>query len=55
MVERSIVWLVKDARRLGYCGATKNRAWWQRRIAAVNLERLLKLGLSNENGSWATA
>jgi hypothetical protein len=55
MVERSIAWLVKDNRRLRYRGATKNHAWWQLRIAAVNLKRLLKLGLTNENGSWATA
>jgi len=55
MVERSIAWLVKDNRRLRYRGATKNHAWWQLRIAAVNLKRLLKLGLTNENGSWAIA
>ncbi|MGO4586894.1 IS1182 family transposase [Arthrobacter sp. 2RAF6] len=55
MVERSIAWLVKGNRRLRYRGATKNHAWWQLRIAAVNLKRLLKLGLTNENGSWATA
>ena len=55
MVERSIAWLVKDNRCLRYRGATKNHAWWQLRIAAVNLKRLLKLGLTTENGSWATA
>ncbi|MGO4856102.1 IS1182 family transposase [Arthrobacter sp. 2MCAF14] len=55
MVERSIAWLVRGNRRLRYRGATKNHAWWQLRIAAVNLKRLLKLGLTNENGSWATA
>ena len=55
MVERSIAWLVKGNRRLRYRGTTKNHAWWQLRVAAVNLKRLLKLGLSNESGSWATA
>jgi hypothetical protein len=55
MVERSIAWLVKDNRRLRYRGTTKNHAWWQLRTAAVNLKRLLKLGLTTENGSWATA
>ena len=54
MVERSIAWLVSN-RRVRYRGAAKNHAWWQLRLAAVNLKRLLKLGLTNENGSWATA
>ncbi|MET4095579.1 transposase [Arthrobacter sp. UYCu712] len=53
MVERSIAWLVKANRRLRYRGTTKNHAWWQLRTAAVNLKRLLRLGLSNENCSWA--
>jgi Transposase DDE domain/Transposase domain (DUF772) len=55
MVERSIAWLVKDNRRLRYRGTTKNHAWWQLRIAAVNLKRLLKLGLTSEQGYWAIA
>ncbi|APX01116.1 IS1182 family transposase [Arthrobacter sp. QXT-31] len=55
MVERSIAWLVKDNRRLRYRGTTKNHAWWQLRIAAVNLKRLLNLGLTNDKGSWAIA
>ncbi|MFP5368971.1 MAG: transposase, partial [Actinomycetes bacterium] len=55
MVERSIAWLVKDNRRLRYRGTTKNHAWWQLRIAAVNLKRLLKLGLTSEQGSWGIA
>jgi transposase len=51
MAERSISWLVaKGNRRLRYRGIERNDAWLQVRIAALNLRRLLALGLSFEGG-----
>ena len=55
MVERSIALMTRDARRVPYQGVTKNNAWWATRAAGINLKRLLNLGLTLENGTWATA
>jgi IS5 family transposase len=47
MVERSIAWLVADGcRRVPYRGIDRNDLWWSLRVAAVNLRRLLALGLA---------
>ena len=55
MVERTIAWLVKDNnRRLRYRGIDANRLAWAHRCAAVNLKRLLALGLTH-NGTWTIA
>jgi IS5 family transposase len=52
MIERTIAWLVKDNwRRLRYRGIEANRLGWSHRCAAVNLKRLLALGLTY-NGGW---
>ena len=54
LVERSIGWLVAGGnRRLKYRGVEKNNAWLQVRVAALNLRRLLKLGLTHQNAVWA--
>lgn len=53
MVERSIAWLVRGNRRLRYRGVAKNNAWLHHRVAAINLHRLLALGLVRHQGSWA--
>jgi hypothetical protein len=55
MVERSIAWLTRRARRLPYRGVTKNDAWLHLRVAAINLRRLLGLGLTGTDGRWALA
>jgi hypothetical protein len=56
MVERSIAWLVAARnRKVRYRGITKNHAWLQNRTAALNLRRLLNLGLTRTDGAWATA
>lgn len=56
MIERTIAWLVKDNhRRLRYRGAERNRLGWSHRCAAVNLKRLLALGLTHNNGWTITA
>jgi IS5 family transposase len=53
MVERSIAWMTRGARRVPYRGVVKNNAWWINRAAAINLKRLLNLGLTSQNGNWA--
>ena len=53
MVERSIAWLTRGARRVPYRGIAKNDAWLRTRVAAINLRRLLTLGLEHRDGAWA--
>lgn len=55
MVERSIAWLARGARRVPYRGVEKNNNWLHHRVAALNLKRLLAMGLTNQNGIWALA
>ena len=53
LVERSIGWVVAGGnRRLRYYGVEKNHAWLQLRVAALNLRRLLKPGLTGQKGVW---
>ena len=53
MVERSIAWLTRGNRRVPYRGVEKNNAWLHHRAAALNLRRLLVLGLTHQDGVWA--
>jgi IS5 family transposase len=53
LVERSIAWLTRGNRRVPYRGVEKNNNWLHHRIAALNLRRLLAMGLTLENGTWA--
>jgi hypothetical protein len=56
MVERSLAWLVADGcRRVPYRGIQRNELWWSLRVAAVNLRRLLALGLARRDQSWVLA
>jgi Transposase DDE domain/Transposase domain (DUF772) len=56
MVERSLAWLVADGcRRVPYRGIERNELWWSVRVAAVNLRRLLALGLARRDQSWVLA
>jgi hypothetical protein len=56
MVERSIAWLVAGRnRRLRFVGARRNDLWLHHRAAALNLRRLLALGLTRTTGTWALA
>ena len=55
MVERSIAWLTRGNRRVPYRGVEKNNNWLHHRVAALNLRRLLALGLTMEDGAWALA
>jgi IS5 family transposase len=51
MVERSLAWLVRPGRRVAYRGVARNRIWLAHRAAAINLQRLINLGL-NHDGTW---
>jgi IS5 family transposase len=55
MVERSIAWLVRGSRRLRYRGTDRNGLWLGHRVAAVNLKRLVNLGLTHGPDGWAIA
>jgi IS5 family transposase len=56
MVERSLAWLVANGcRRVPYRGIPRNELWWSLRVAAVNLRRLLMLGLARRDGVWVLA
>jgi hypothetical protein len=54
MVERTIAWLVaRGHRRVRYRGVERNQIWLAHRLAAINLRRLLNLGLSHTTQGWA--
>jgi DDE family transposase/transposase-like protein DUF772 len=54
MVERSIAWLVDGGnRRLRYRGTIRNDQWLRHRATALNLRRLINLGLTRTHGTWA--
>ena len=56
MAERAISWLVaKGNRRLRYRGVEANEAWAHRRVAALNLRKLVVLGVTRANGNWVLA
>ena len=56
MVERSISWLVgKHHRRVRYRGVEANQAQLGLRVAAINLRRLVNLGLDHTGTTWAVA
>jgi transposase len=58
MVERSIAWLIGPkgrCRKLRYRGIAANDWWLHNRMAALNLRRLLNLGLHRRDRTWALA
>lgn len=55
MVERSIAWLVADGhRRVRYRGVARNQLGLSMRVAAINLRRMINLGL-DRRGTWVLA
>jgi hypothetical protein len=56
-VERATAWLVaRGNRRVPYRGIAKNNTWLHHRAAALNLRRLVNLGLTRtSDGTWALA
>jgi IS5 family transposase len=55
MVERTIAWLARGNRKVRYRGVAKNDHWLHHRAAAVNLGRMITLGLTHTNAGWAIA
>ena len=56
MVERSIAWLVaKGHRRVRYRGLARNQHGLSVRVAAINLRRLVTMGLDHHDGGWVLA
>ena len=55
MVERSIAWLTRGNRKVRYRGVAKNDHWLHHRTAALNLRRLINLGLDRTGNTWAIA
>ena len=56
MVERSIAWLVaKGHRRVRYRGLARNQHGLSLRVAAINLRRLIAMGLDHHAGRWVLA
>ena len=56
MVERSIAWLVaKGNRRVRYRGIQRNQHGLATRVAAINLRRLVNLGLHHTETGWNLA
>ncbi|MFM9698428.1 transposase [Streptomyces europaeiscabiei] len=55
-VERAVVRPVHHGyRRLRHRGTTKNGTWLRTRSAALNLRRLVNLGLTPTSGTWHIA
>ncbi|MCX5063865.1 transposase [Streptomyces sp. NBC_01396] len=55
-VERAVAWLVQHGNcRLRYRGAIANNTWPHARAAALNLRRLINLGLTQTGGTWQLA
>ncbi len=56
MVERSIAWLVaRGHRRVRYRGIERNQHGLSTRVAALNLRRLVNLGLTRTGPTWTLA
>ena len=54
MVERTIAWLTaKGNRRVRYRGVARNQIGLTIRVAAINLRRLVNLGLVHDGTTWA--
>jgi len=52
-VERAVAWLVhRGNRRLRYRGTLPNNTWLHNRAAALNLRRLINLGLTHTHNTW---
>jgi len=55
MIERTIAWLARGNRRLRYRETIKNDHSLHRRAAALDLRRLIKLGLAHNGTNWVIA
>ena len=56
MVERSIAWLVANGhRRVRYRGLARNQLGLSLRVAAIDLRRLVTMGLDYGDAGWVLA
>lgn len=56
MVERSIAWLVaRGHRHARYRSVERNQLGLSLRVAAINLRRLVNLGLTRDGPRWTIA
>ena len=56
MAERAISWVVaRGSRKVRYFGVAKNDHCLRHRVAALNLCRLIALGLTHNGTTWALA
>jgi IS5 family transposase len=55
MVERTIAWLTRGNRKLRYRGTASNDQWLHHRVAALNLRRMIAMGLTHTADAWALA
>ena len=55
MVDESIAWLVAPATAASATEASTATSWLAHRVAAVNLRRLINLGLDHHGGTWPLA
>ena len=56
MVERTIAWLVaRGHRKVRYRGVERNQLWLATRLGALNLRRLVNLGVCRAESGWAIA
>ena len=54
MVERTIAWFVaRGHRRVRYRGVARNQLWLATRVGALNLRRLINLGLRHDGATWS--
>ncbi|XTP36986.1 IS1182-like element ISMgi4 family transposase [Mycobacterium sp. TJFP1] len=53
MVERTIAWLTRDNRKVRYRGVARNDHWLHHRAAAMNLRRLITMGITHNGTTWA--
>ena len=54
MIERTIAWCCRQYRRCRYRGIERNQLGWSHRCAAINLTRLINLGINHTGTHWAT-
>jgi hypothetical protein len=55
MIERTLAWFVRaNARKVRYRGIERNVLFVSHRAAAVNLTRLINLGVTHDGSSWVT-
>jgi hypothetical protein len=55
MVERTMAWVSRRARRVPYRGVVRNNAWFKLRCSAVNLRQMVSMGLVWTGQGWSVS